>query len=162
MDNNKVIYEFNGGIGDTLTIYPDKMIIGKGSINLFSKSIKGYKTIYIKNLTSIQLKKAGWTPGYIQIAIPGEKISFGGIFNATQDENTIAYCKKGDNNEVATKIVNYLDERIVEIKNESKNKNPSTSISIAEELIKLKKLLDMEGISKEEFEETKQRLLNKY
>ena len=83
-----------------------------------NQGIKGEKTIPLKSITSIQLKKPGMTNGYIQFGILGGIESKSGVFNATKDEN-----------------------------------------SVADELLKLKQLLDLGVITDDEFEQQKSKLL---
>ena len=84
------IFELNGGVGDTLLVYDDKVVIThKGILNFFAMGIKGDKTLYYSDITSVQYKKPGFTAGYIQFSLPGGRESTGGVFAATNDENTI-------------------------------------------------------------------------
>ena len=64
----------------------------KGLLGVALKGLKGDKTIYIKNISSIQFKNAGiFTKGYIQFTFSGGKEAKGGLFQATKDENTIMF-----------------------------------------------------------------------
>lgn len=102
-----------------ITCDNDKVVITrKGVINFVNQGIKGEKTIPLKSITSIQLKKPGMTNGYIQFGILGGIESKSGVFNATKDEN-----------------------------------------SVADELLKLKQLLDLGVITDDEFEQQKSKLL---
>ena len=67
----------------------------KGVLGFMTQGFKGVKKIAIKQITSIQFKNAGtFTNGYMQIAFIGGQESKGGLFNATQDENTVVFNKK--------------------------------------------------------------------
>lgn len=63
----------------------------------------------------------------------------------------------------AAKVRDYVESRIAELANEANTPNihVQTSTSIADEIIKLKKLLDDKVITEEEFNEAKKALLQK-
>ena len=78
-------------LGDQLTVYTDKVVIRhKGILNFFSMGIQGSKTIYFRNITSVQYKKPGALSGYIQFSIAGGNESSRGLTEAMGDENTVA------------------------------------------------------------------------
>ena len=83
------------GIGGEIEAYHNKIILRpKGLLGVVAKGLKGDKTIFIKDISSIQFKNAGsLTNGYIQFAFHGGKEAKGGLFQATQDENTIMFKK---------------------------------------------------------------------
>lgn len=79
------------------------LILGKGFIEIVRKGfmafatqgLKGNKKIAIKQISAVQFKPAGaFTNGYMQFSFIGGKENKGGIFMATQDENTIMFKKK--------------------------------------------------------------------
>lgn len=114
---NTVIFEFDGGAGDYLTVYDDRVIIKhKGLLNALAMGVKGDKTIYLSDVTAIQYKKPGFTAGYLQFSVPGGKENIGGAFGATQDENTITISGANRSAE-AEKIAQYLNNHLAEIKN---------------------------------------------
>lgn len=151
------IYEFNGGVGDILLVYEDRIQIKhKGVLNFLAMGIKGDKTIYYTDLTSVQFKKAGWTSGHIQFSLLGGRESVGGVLSASSDENTITF--KGGLNEKAEEIVNYINKKIKEAR------TPKSTVAIqetspADEILKYKQLLDSGIISQEDFEKKKKELL---
>lgn len=81
------------GIGGEIEAYQNKIILRpKGLLGFALKGLKGDKTIYLKDISSIQFKNAGlFTNGYIQFAFHGGKEAKGGLFQATKDENTIMF-----------------------------------------------------------------------
>jgi len=151
----KTIYEFNGGVGDILYVYEDRIVIKhKGILNLFVMGIKGDKTIHYSDLTAVQFKKAGWTSGHIQFSILGGRESVGGVMAASSDENTITF---GNNmNKKAEEIVNYINQKIKEAK---MSKTAIKELSAVDEIVKYKQLLDTGIITIEEFEKKKKELL---
>ena len=118
---SKMWYVLDGGIGDILEVYEEHIVIKhKGVLNMLAMGIKGDKTIDITEITSIQFKEAGWTLGYLQFSISGGKENTGGVFGASQDENTISLKAIGDvkeRNLKAKEIKEYLEKRKRELKN---------------------------------------------
>lgn len=99
----------------------------------------------MKSITSIQLKKPGMTNGYIQFGVLGGLESKWGVFNATQDENTVMFSKKyyADMLDLKESIEGIIF---------SKSSDDQLVSSVADELLKLKQLLDMGVLTSDEFE----------
>lgn len=155
MIENKVFY-LDGGTGDILEVYEDRIVIShKGVLNFFAMGIKGDKTIYYNNITSVQLKKAGVLAGYIQFSIHGGRENIGGLLGATQDENTITI--NMTKNIEAERIVTYINKKLAEIR--EGGSKPTQVISQADEIKKFKELLDMGVITEEEFNAKKKQIL---
>lgn len=133
--------------GDSITITP------KGFLSVMNKGMSGSKTIKIKNIISVQIKKPGLSNGYIQFGMAGDSRSSQGVLNATRDENSVLFVKKYYNDMLELKeyIENYQDPHILNI--------PSNS-SVADELMKLTQLLKEGAISHEEFELLKAKIMN--
>ena len=87
------------GHGGILIVNKNNIIIKRKGINAFLlHGMKGDKEIPMKSITSIQFKRNGRiTSGYIQFSIKGSSESKGGIMSATNDENTIVFSKKEEN-----------------------------------------------------------------
>ena len=151
------IYEFDGGVGDILFVYEDRIVIRhKGVLNFFAMGMKGDKTVYLSDITSVQLKKVGMlTAGYLQFSLPGGNENNKGVFGATQDENSITF--GADKNDKAEEIANYLNEALRRIKTLSNTPNAN---SASDEIRKFKNLLDEGIITQEEFDIKKKQLLN--
>ena len=146
------------GSGASLTVYKDKIIIKRfGVLSFLTQGSKGDKEIFIKNITAIQLKKPGFTKGFIQFSLSGETASKGGAFDAVKDENSIMI---GDSYQYAqfeqakSLIEQYISER----------ENPATIVqgnfSKADEIRKLAELKAEGFLSDEEFEVEKMKILN--
>ena len=138
-------------------VFDGKKIIIKrnGVVALLTQGFKGDKEIYIKQISSIQLKQAGLlTSGYIQFAFSGGKENKGGLLDAGKDENTVIFTKKQQPDFL--KLKEELEKAIL-------NQNTSTTIiknnSNLEELEKLASLKDKGIITNEEFEIKKKELL---
>ena len=128
-------------------------ITAKGIMNSINKGFTGTKKICLDNVTVVHYKKPGLTTGYLQIILMGSQEAKGGVFNAVQDENTISFAKK--DNEQILEIKGYI-ENYIENKNNYRSQNTSSD---ADELMKFKKLLDMGAITEEEYENKKEQIL---
>ena len=145
------------GVNGQLTIYEDRVIIERGgALGFLTQGLAGAKTIPMDSIMSVQFKEGNmWTNGFIQFGIMGGKEARGGVFNATQDENTVMI--KAATNDDARAIKDYIESIIL---NRSKNKvTVIQQASPAEELKKFKELLDMGVISQAEFDAKKKQIL---
>ena len=144
------------GIGGDLELLKNKIRIKrKGGMAFLLHGIKGDKEIFLNQISSIQLKKAGFAfNGYIQFAFLGGREAKGGLFQATSDENTIMFTK--DNQQDFIEIKNAIEKQIFQLQNQ--NKNDKTSVGI-NDLEKLAKLRDEGIITEEEFQAKKRQIL---
>ena len=141
----------------TLHVYDDYCeISGKaGTLN----HTKGTKKLYYSDLTSVQFKLPGaFFAGYIQFEYPGSDTTNKSPY---ESENAVVFNKK-DNINLMEEIYNFVEKRILEEK-QAKRAPAGTVIqqaaSPAEELKKMKELLDMGIITQEEFDAKKKQLL---
>lgn len=150
-----VIFDFKSRVGDGLKVYEDRVVIShSGVMNFFAMGIKGDKTIYYSDLTAVEFKKGGWTASHIQFSLLGGRECVGGVLAAAGDENTVSF--HSEQNELAEKIVAYIQDKIREAR---QPKAVVASVSAADEVLKLKNLLDMGVITQEEFNAKKTQLL---
>lgn len=143
------------GVNGQLSVFEDKVVITrKGALAKLTQGFfKGDKTIYINQITSIQVKRGGMvTNGYIQFSLGGGVESTKGIMDATKDENTVMFSYR--KNELVSEIKRYV-ENVMQAQRTSK-----TSSSVADEILKLKSLLDEGILTQEEFDAQKKRLLS--
>lgn len=155
MDN--LIFDFKSSLGDGLKVYEDRIVIShSGVLNLFAMGIKGDKTVYYSDLTAVQFKKAKWAAGHIQFSLLGGRESIGGVLAAAGDENTISF--NSAENDIAERIVAYIQEKIKETR-QIKTTNQPVASSAADEVMKLKNLLDMGIITQDEFDAKKKEIL---
>lgn len=97
------------GVNGQVELYHNKIVIRrKGFIaKMGSGLFKGDKEIFLDQISAVQLKKASaLISGYIQFTIPGGNEKLKGIFEATDDENTVMFRK--DQNKVAEEIKNMI------------------------------------------------------
>ena len=156
-----LVYNFNGGAGDILLVYEDRIVIRRvGLGNALIMGLKGDKTIFFSDITSIQHKAAGtgFTAGYIQFSLPGGKEPQGGVWQAVHDENTITF---KENTKEVGEMVKYLQDRLREVKSPKPQvATVVNQVSAADELLKFKGLLDAGVLTQEEFDKKKAELLN--
>jgi hypothetical protein len=158
---NGAVYSIDGVRGRHIDIYENKCIIRTkvtfGSL-LTSNATDGEKTIYYRDCVGIQFKKSGMTIGYLQF-----ETSSGMMNNKNNNffgENSFTFDTTKISNEKMEEVANYVRQKIDEIK--SKGDTPTTIVqatSAADELKKMKELLDMGIISQEEFDAKKKQLL---
>lgn len=149
----KSIISFKGRNG-RVELYENFIRLDRGTVlGFLMQGLKGKKDIYFHNITSIQIKKPGFTVGYLQLSLPGGNESIKGVFSSVKDENTITFSNKSSYEE-ALKIKEYIEKKIM-----TKNSGETGQTSVADEIEKLY-LLKKKGIlTQEEFEEKKKRLL---
>ena len=155
MANEKLYYL--KGINGQLEVYFDRIIINrKGFIAKGTHGWAGNKTIPISSIQSVQFKEGtAFFNGFIQFGILGGTEARGGISTAVHDENTVFF-KKHLNAEVK-KIKEFIEDRIF---NKVNSNQSIEGISVADEIIKYKQLLDNGIITQEEFDAKKKELLN--
>lgn len=124
----------------------------KGFINAVNKGLVGQKTYKIENLTGVQYKKPGLTTGYIQFVLLGSRESKRGVTGAVHDENSITFSNKKEAL-LMLELKEFIEDKMNSI--QTKNSNFST----ADELLKLKQLLDSGVINEKEFEAEKRKIL---
>jgi len=141
------------GVNGQIELYPNKVrILRKGLIGLLTQGLKGDKEILISSISSIQFKKAGaLTNGYIQFAFMGGKEANGGIFQATQDENTVMFNTKqqADFERIKEEVEKRMQTSGV----------PSSPLSAADEIAKLADLRDKGILTEAEFQKKKKQIL---
>jgi len=143
------------GVQDELEVHETKIVITpKGVLGFLNKGLKGSKEIPLSSITALQFKEAGlMVSGYIQFTLMGGNESKGGIFGAVADENTFLFVR--EQNDEMKKVKTFLDSRI----GHKQAINPS--MSVADEILKLKGLLNSGAITESEFSEMKSSLIKK-
>ena len=158
---NGAIYSIDGVRGRHIDIYENKCVISVrvtfGSL-LTNNATDGEKTIYYKDCVGVQFKKAGFAIGYLQFETASAMMNSrnSNFFG----ENSFTFDTSKISNEKMEEIANYVKKRIDEIK--SQGDAPVTVVqasSPADELKKMKELLDLGIITQEEFDAKKKQLL---
>jgi hypothetical protein len=141
------------GINGQLELLETKIRIKrKGFVSLLTQGLKGDKEILLKQISSIQFRKASvFTNGYIQFSFLGGLETKRGLFDAVNDENTIMFNKRQMTG--FEEIKSTIESKIDEIENK---KAMEHSIN---DLEKLAELREKGIISEEEFEAKKKQIL---
>lgn len=102
------------GVNGQIKLYNNRLdITRKGFVAFACHGMDGTKSIFINKLTAIQFKEAGIaTNGFIQFIFEGSQENKGGLFSATQDENSIMFNK--EQQEIFIKIRDFIFEKINE------------------------------------------------
>ena len=145
------------GFKGELKVYEDRIEINKKGSGFIAGNTS--KTLPMANIMSVSLTPTTlWTRGFIEFTVPGGKDS-SKIEEALRNENALPLLSKKDN-EAAAKIKAYVEEQIMK---NATNKGGATIVqqaaSPAEELKKMKELLDADIITQEEFDAKKKQLL---
>lgn len=144
------------GVNGQLQLYEDKVIIiRKGVLSKLTQGFfKGDKTIYLSQISGIQLKPGtNLTNGYIQFTLSGGNENTKGIMKATKDENTVMFAKKNN------KLVEEIKNEIERLKRATQSPGVVMQASAADEIRKYKQLFDDGIILEEEFNSKKKALL---
>jgi hypothetical protein len=158
-----VRYCIVNSFGKILDVYDNKVVFTSTKSTstvvsglIFGDSLtQGEKTIYYKDAIGVQFKPATITDGYIQV-----ETAVGGMTSAKSQyggENSIQFGSKV--NDEAETVTNFIKQKIEEIKNTPVGGTVIQQSTAADEVMKLKQLLDMGVISQEEFDKKKNELL---
>lgn len=148
----QILMEVKGHNGQLELLENKIRITRKGVLAFMTQGLKGSKDILIKQISSIQFKKAGMlTNGYIQFAFIGGQEAKGALFQATQDENSIMFTSK---QQASFEKIKEAIEKKMDLmeKGEVKSSN-------LDELEKLSGLKDKGIITEEEFNAKKKQIL---
>ena len=146
-----------GGQGKPLTVSGDTIKIEKKGL----LTGKREKTIPIRGVTSVEVKQPGAMAGFIQFSIAGGKARdssytlSGGAWDAAGDENSVLFGSPGQY-EIALKIKEYVESSSARVSDSS---SASVQVSTADEIRKLKALLDEGLLTLDEFNHKKRQLL---
>lgn len=110
----------------------------------------GEKNIRITSLSGVQVKKPGLTSGYIQFIFSGSKDT-NGVTDAAKDENSVLFTKP--EYDLALKLRDQVEKLL------NQSSQPQVAASAADELFKLKQLLDAGVLTQEEFAAQKTKIL---
>ena len=158
---NGAVYSIEGVRGRHIDIFENKCIIKTrptfGSF-LAQNMTDGEKTIYYKDCVGVQFKKSSFTIGYLQFETASGQMNNGN--SNFFGENSFTFDTTVISNEKMEEVANYVKKKIDEIK--TQGDRPATvvqQVSAADELKKMKELLDMGIITEEEFNAKKKQLL---
>lgn len=162
-ENQDLVYTIEGVRGRHIDIYTDKVVISTkvtlGSLITHNAS-DGEKTIYYADCIGVQFKQSGFSIGYLQL----ETASSSGNNKSSNffAENSFTFDTTVISNEKMVEVANYVKSRVDAVKKGAAAPAAATNntVSVADELLKLKQLLDMGVLTQEEFDAQKKKLLN--
>ncbi|WP_050698621.1 SHOCT domain-containing protein [Anaeromassilibacillus senegalensis] len=133
------------------------LVVNEDGIHIqYAKAMmKGEKTIPFSQVVSVQVKKPGLMNGYIYFQTVGATGTKATIQDISTDDNSIVFSGK-DKYQAALEIKTYVEHAQ---RNNAVSHAPQSTASAADEILKLKNLLDMGAITQEEFETKKRQLL---
>lgn len=156
------IFEVNSIIGQVMYIYEDRIeLTQKGAMGFLTQGLKGSKTFYYRDISSVQFKNCGWTNGFFEFTFSGGVDRPGGVWSGMNNDNRFIFGKPtiGAAKRLAAEM-EPINEFIQNKIRESKNPQQIVpQVSSADEIIKFKNLLDQGIITQEEFEAKKKQLL---
>lgn len=146
---------FIEGVGSRLFVYENRIVLERhGLIGSSLTGFSGNKTIPIASIQSVELKEgSNVLNGYLRFSYPGAVEKRGGVYNATDDENAVVF--KKSQNSIAQDVKNFIESTM----GNNSNTTIVNQLSSADEILKLKNLLDSGIITQEEFEQKKNDLL---
>lgn len=155
------VYELNGGMTKILRVYNDRVslqVIKNLRSFMTSNFFGGTKEIFYSDIIGVQYKEAGSVvAGYIQF-----ETASGRAKDNFNNENSFTFSDAYLKNEVASQVVNFVRAKVREARApQAAPVQVVQQTSAADELKKLKDLLDAGAITQEEFDEQKKKLLNK-
>ncbi len=125
-----------------MQIYDDRIVTTLGN---------KVRTIFYSQITNVEFIGAGkMTRGYLEILYPGVPRGANGI---TKFEFSYK------DNDKMIEIKNFIQEKVAKAHMPNINVQNSVTGSSADEILKLKQLLDMGAITQEEFDEQKKKIL---
>lgn len=160
-ENQDLVYTIDGVRGRHIDIYKDKVVITVkvtlGSL-ITHNSTDGEKTIYYSDCIGVQFKQSKFAIGYLQLETAS---SSGNNKNSNFfGENSFTYDTTVISNERMIEVSNYVKSRVDAVKTgKAATVATNNTVSLADELLKLKQLLDMGVLTQEEFDEQKIKLL---
>jgi hypothetical protein len=143
------------GVNGSMQLFENKVkILRRGFLAFASQGLKGEKEIWLHQISSLQMKMPGMVNGYLQIAFLGGQENKAGVFDATQDENTVMFSAAQTPQFIAIKKA--IEDRIMA---QRQPQAIATPISSADEIEKLASLRDRGILTEDEFQAKKRALL---
>lgn len=154
------------GLSGNIYVYDDRITIDRN--NKYAKTLKiPEKTCAISDLKGVSLTEAktGFLTlenGWLKLDLPTNQTIQRGLFltnNEIMDENKVFF--KPEQNSAAKEFKKKLEDFMIQVKNSntSSSSSSSSASSAADEILKLKSLLDSGILTQEEFDAKKKQLL---
>lgn len=147
------------GVNGQLYVYDNKVVISrKGVLSKMTHGFAGVKTIPMNSINSVQFKKGGMAlNGFLQFAVQGGIERQGGVLGSVDDENSVTFSASSNN--VAHEIYDFINDKIINRGTGGGQTVIQQASSAADEIAKMKDLLDKGIITQEEFDNKKAQIL---
>ncbi|UNC92038.1 SHOCT domain-containing protein [Candidatus Contubernalis alkaliaceticus] len=158
------IFEVKSITGQVMYIYEDKIeLTQKGAAGFITQGLKGSKTFYYSDISSVQFKNCGWTNGFFEFSFAGGIDKPGGVWSGMNNDNRYVFGKPTiwAAKKLAAEmepINKFIQNKLREFKNNNRQQIVQQS-SNADEILKYKNLLEQGIITQEEFDAKKKQLL---
>ena len=155
------VFHIKSYSGSVLKVFNDRVVITQeGLRGVITRGLSGEKTIYYSDISSVQFRKCGINPGFLEFTFPGSNDRPGGANAGSENENRFEFSAMhiGKMNKQMEKVNKFIQGKIREA--HMKSPTPAGGGG-ADELMKLKSLLDSGTLTKAEFETEKQKILAK-
>lgn len=154
------------GVNGIIYAYDDKIVINRD--NKIAKTLAiPEKTCAITELSGISLsepRKHFLTTdnGWIKLDLPTNQTVQRGLlranYNEVMDENKVFF--NANQTQMAIKFKRDLESYMIQVKERNSKASSNANISVSDEILKLKNLLDVGALTQEEFDAKKKQLLN--
>lgn len=161
MAGNEIKYEVKKS-GRLLLVYNDRVVFSrKGVLGSLLWSLKGDKTIFYQNLTSVEFKNCGLFTGFIEFIFPGSGDEKGDAISGINNQNRFNFSRflPWRNKKLGilmAEVNGFIQQKM---KESQQSFNVVTQNSTSDEILKYKKLLDTGIINQQEFDSKKRQLL---
>lgn len=158
------ICEIKSNTGQLLFIFEDHVELTQtGAMGLLTQGLKGTKTFFYTDISSIEFKNCGLTNGYIEFKVAGQSNTHSGAWGGMNNENRFVFgattLDKAKQLAADMAIYNEVLQNKLKQAKMAKNSIPVAKQSTASEIKEYKALLDEGIITQEEFDAKKKQLL---
>lgn len=157
------ICEIKSQTGQILFIYEDRVELTQtGTMGVLTHGIRGMRTFYYVDISSIEFKNCGLTYGYFEFTVPGGPKNHGGLLGGVNNENRFTFGAPTleQAKELASDMAIYNEVLQNKLKQAKAAKHSAPAVqSAAAEIREYKTLLDEGIITQEEFDAKKKQLL---
>ena len=140
------------GSNGSVELLNDRIVIRrKGLLNVLTQGFQGEKSIPYTSITAVQFRPAGSImAGVIQFTMKGGREFYGGMLEATQDENAIMFTRQQE--KTFQRVRDHVERAITPAQGNAGG-------NVGDELAALAGLVEKGFLTREEFDDRKRALL---
>jgi hypothetical protein len=159
----EILYEEKSINGQRLKVYEDGVVLLERGMKADDLA-PDYRSFLYDEITRVEFKNCGWFKGTMEFKLRGSSRRLNEL-NAGNASSTIFEFSKTslpENRLLAQKMekINMFIQLKIEASQTANRNQAGTVVSVADEIIKFKQLLDQGVLSQEEFDKKKKELLN--